>query len=69
MAERKKKPTLLDQWATESREETSRRTLRTAKEYSALKSEQWHSFFAHPEHMERAELLAEQIKSINEEDQ
>lgn len=62
MASKKKKPSLLDQWAMESREDTVRRTTLAAKGYLAHKSETLSSQFAHPEYMERAELLAEQIK-------
>lgn len=51
----------LDDWFNLPREEVARRTLRTAKTYLAEKSDTYSSQFAHPEYMEHAELLAEQI--------
>lgn len=62
----KKKKSRMDEWFDLPIEEVAKRTKQAAKGYLAHKSEHLSSQFAHPEHMERAELLAEQIKQDKE---
>lgn len=68
MAEKKKKEKrlTLSEWFDLPKEEMEKRTMQAAKGYLAHKSELLSSQFAHPEYMEQSELLAEQIKDLQD---
>jgi hypothetical protein len=61
------KKSRMSEWFDAPRDEVAKRTMRAAKGYVAHKSEVLSSQFAHPEHMEEAELRAEQISNIQKE--
>jgi hypothetical protein len=59
----------LDDWFSRPREEVVKSTMRAAKGYMAEKTQVLSGGqFAHPEYMEHAELLAEQIKEGKKEE-
>lgn len=63
MAAKKKKGSM-DLLLNATADEREKQTTRASKGYMAHKTEEWRSNYAHPEYMERAELLAEQFKEM-----